>query len=290
MKLNNKDRRNLRSKVEEKLKNVPENSEKIKFDRELLDQLIFDEMTINLSGKSSIIKYPVWTGQKLRKLDLSEVSFDNVYWSADSVYELIISGAEFFNKKLDSNGIIKNESDKLIDFSNTNVKIDFSKSFDYKNPNKDVGSVLKLYFSNFESVDLSNSNMDKFDSVSLQKVNLKDTNAKVKINEMTEIYSSNLTNTNLNESVLKTECVSSENMGNSIYINSGLKLKGKITEEIVGMIKNHYLDGCYINGIKISSDKDKEIQQEKRNQIISKYEEYKSQLESQIDENIKRVQ
>ena len=137
MKLNNKDRRKLRSIVEEKLSDIKDNSEKIKFDSELLEQLIFDEMTVSLSDKSLVFKYPVWTGKILQKLDLSELSFDNVFWGADSIVESIINGSEFFKKKLDEDGIIKGENDLLIDFSNTNADIDFTKSFDYKNPNKE---------------------------------------------------------------------------------------------------------------------------------------------------------
>ena len=290
MKLNNKDRRKLRSMVEEKISDIKDNSEKIKFDSELLEQLIFDEMTVSLSDKPSVFKYPVWTGKILQKLDLSELSFDNVFWGADSIVESIINGSEFFKGKLDEDGIIKGENDFLIDFSNTNADIDFTKSFDYKNPNKVAGKQLKLYYANFESVDLSNSNMDKFDAISLQKVNLKNTKAKLNLNKLTEIYSSNLESTDLSTIVLETGFISDENMGDSIYKNSGLKLKGEMTEKISKMIKNHSLDGCFINGVEILSEENKKVQEEKIKQVIRDYEEYKSQLESQIDETIKRVQ
>lgn len=283
MKLNNKDRRKLRSMVEEKLSDIKDNSEKIKFDSELLEQLIFDEMTVSLSNKPSVFKYPVWTGKILQKLDLSELSFDNVFWGADSIVESIINGSEFFKRKLNEDGIIF-ENELLIDFSNTNADIDFTKSFDYKNPNRIAGKQLKLYCANFESVDLSDSNMDKFDAIALQKVNLKNTKAKLNLNKLTEIYSSNLESTDLSTIVLETGFISDENMGDSIYKNSGLKLKGEMTEKISKMIKNHSLDGCFINGVEILSEEDK------RKQVIRDYEEYKSQLESQIDETIKRVQ
>ena len=71
MKLNNKDRRKLRSMVEEKLSDIKDNSEKIKFDNELLEQLIFDEMTVSLLDEPSVFKYPVWTGKILQRKNTS---------------------------------------------------------------------------------------------------------------------------------------------------------------------------------------------------------------------------
>ena len=113
---------------------------------------------------------------------------------------------------------------------------------------------------------------------------------KLNLNKLTEIYSSNLESTDLSTVVLETGFISDENMGDSIYKDSGLKLKGEMTEKISKMIKNHSLDGCFINGVEILSEEDKKVQEEKRKQVIHDYEEYKSQLESQIDETIKRVQ
>lgn len=281
MKLNNKDRRILRKNIEEKLNEMPMDSEKVKLNKDVLEQLIFDEMTADLKDGITSFKYPVWTGEQLRKLDLSEVSFDNVFWGADNAFYSIIKGKEFFESKLTKEGTIIDENKYLIDFSGTNVNVDFSQSLDYKITNKNCDSQLQLYFVNFADVDLSNSNMDLFDSVFFQKVNLSNTKAIINIDDASEIYYSNLDNTNLKDSVLS----SIENLETSTYRNSGLRIFGR--KELAKMIKNHSLDGCMVNGVKILSEEEKKI---KRQEQLEEYKNYKTKLQEEINDSIKKVQ
>ncbi len=79
MELNNSRKEELRKNILEQLKNVPE-GEKIHLDKKLLEDLLFEEIVV-VESKGLTAKLPVWSGEFLRKIDLSEVSFENVSWS-----------------------------------------------------------------------------------------------------------------------------------------------------------------------------------------------------------------
>lgn len=74
MKLSEKRKQELRKEIYEITKNIP-NGERIKIDNDVLDELIF------FKGKmicGTLFKIPVWTGNFLSKIDLSNLSFDDV--------------------------------------------------------------------------------------------------------------------------------------------------------------------------------------------------------------------
>ena len=114
MKINYQTREELRRMVEAKLKNVPEGT-KIHIDVSLLAELLFEEEILDQTT-GNIGKIPVWTGDFLRKIDLSEVSFDGVCWDAEGYLSP--------QKEKKYSEAISN-----IDFSYTNANIDFTKAF-----------------------------------------------------------------------------------------------------------------------------------------------------------------
>ena len=79
MKLNKQGREELRKKIEEQLQNVPE-GQRVHLDKELLEELLFETITYNKNTNEKL-KLPVWSGDFLRKIDLSEVSFEDVAWT-----------------------------------------------------------------------------------------------------------------------------------------------------------------------------------------------------------------
>lgn len=96
----------LRKELEKMLVEVPE-GERIKLERDVLEELIFERVYV----KDSVTKYKkviVWDGAFLRKIDLSEVSFDDVDWDYS-------------------------KSPKTLNLSGTNIKPDFEKSFARRN-------------------------------------------------------------------------------------------------------------------------------------------------------------
>lgn len=78
MGLNIYQRDKLRKSIEEILKHSP-NTKKVSIKKEVLEQLLFEEVVLN-EKENIVIKLPVWSGEFLEKIDLSEVDFTNVSW------------------------------------------------------------------------------------------------------------------------------------------------------------------------------------------------------------------
>ena len=91
MKVSKKNIKLLRLGIQSMLEDVPEGQRIDLEDPELLDQLLFDTYTERLNGlykdrfpngsPDVKIKYPVWSGPFLSKLDLSSVNFEDVMWN-----------------------------------------------------------------------------------------------------------------------------------------------------------------------------------------------------------------
>ena len=79
MKLCTKSKNELRDFIEEKIIDFPEN-QKLQLDSKILEDLLFETITID-KEKGIILKLPVWSGNFLKKIDLSQVDFSNVSWA-----------------------------------------------------------------------------------------------------------------------------------------------------------------------------------------------------------------
>ncbi len=152
MRLTNDQKTDLRYKIKRLLESY-EVKERIKIDKELLEQLIFDEGNY----KGAYCKVVAWSGSFLSKIDLSEIDFDNVLWRGEYVVD----------KK--DNYVVKSDVLPII-LDNTNAKIDFSKSakLDKEEPDKNTISNcsfknMDLYYSNIECFEFYN-NCDFSDS------------------------------------------------------------------------------------------------------------------------------
>ena len=82
MRLTNDQKTDLRYKIKRLLES-DEVKERIKIDKELLEQLIFDEGNY----KGAHCKVVAWSGSFLSKIDLSEIDFDNVLWRGEYVVD-----------------------------------------------------------------------------------------------------------------------------------------------------------------------------------------------------------
>lgn len=124
MNLDNHLKKELRKIIECKVRRVPF-GKRIKIDNELLEELIFEQDPCGAKG----VRVPIWTGKFLSKIDLSELSFDNVNFNAN----LFRNSRAFFT---DTNAIIN--LDKLfnpgvvncVDFSGTKVIGNLIASYD----------------------------------------------------------------------------------------------------------------------------------------------------------------
>ena len=223
--LTKESRNKIRKAIIEQLKEVPE-GEKIKLDIKLLDDLIFfkyynEEMRQQL-------KIPIWTGEFLRKIDLSELSFENAiingfvqdrgqekeyidpilkdYIDEYSIKEYIKEYKECNDEKL-----IK--SRYTSDFSYTDINPDFSKS-----------TRNDIEWCNLEGVDLSNSNNDGFSYCNLQKTNLKIK----KSNDYEYLYECDLSyNDFKNITVDARDIMNEDRIYNCDFANTGLNIAYK---------------------------------------------------------------
>lgn len=170
MKLNYNDRHNLRDYLLKTLESVPE-GERVSLPNDLLDQLIFERA----KGYDGLLyKVPVWTGSFLKKLDLSNISFEKVLWNRTSecLDELFSSDVQ---RRLELSYNIHDYRSCLydIDFSGTNVRINSFSNL----------STCGMRNCNLEGVDLSNSNftIDDGNDFNVFNVNFSKTGCKFRV-------------------------------------------------------------------------------------------------------------
>lgn len=219
--------------------------------------------TNDIKKNAVLAKFPVWTGEFLRRIDLSEIDWSNVVWNPEVISELDIiwlydmENFLYITKPLEIPLGLDNDSsiENSVDLSFTNAKIDFSKSF----CELALNGANCLYQCNFRGVDLSQSNTDSISTV--LNCDLESTNFKINKNEF-YAFSSNLRTIDLTK--FKTTFSSSTYgadrfnccFDNCILTNTGLYVYVN-TENCFGdsyyfdnFIKNvekGYYDGCTLN-------------------------------------------
>ena len=149
-KLSKAEKINLRESVRRKLKEVKFNPNKrIKLPKETLEEILFD--------KTKNGKYIGYYFEGLCKLDLSEISFDGVSLN----------------------------SAKTIDFSNTNIRIDFRK----------IVQNQRIILSNidFTNVDLSDSHLEETNICDFNHCSFKNTKLSLTTAEIYNLYKCDLT-------------------------------------------------------------------------------------------------
>ncbi len=213
----------IRKHIENQLESLSENA-MIHLDKELLERLIFTEL-VTVDGL--VLKYPIWTGSFLRKIDLSEISFDDVCWSF-KINKLI---PEF-----------KKSEKYLIDLSYTNAKIDFSTRYPGTND---------LIRCNFSHVDLKNSNIVSINNMVC--VDISYTNAEINLNNLIA-GDCNFSGLDLSSYEIDSRNLSGEIkpfLVNTNLSETGISIKhsDKKYERLLNfLIKDNLLENCYING------------------------------------------
>lgn len=213
MALTAKDREKLvlqsREKLRQLAKNIGDNEIISCEDLRVLEQAVFDFVPVKLDyaqniprnyrGKTVYFKYIALDGYTLRKLDLSEVSFDDVVWVGRKdnngrwygfegwLYDLL--------KEEEQKSKIK-YSEHHIDFSHTNAKIDLTQSA----LTKYFGLPVCVYNVDFSGTDLSNNKLHSYifcnsniSSTGIQfefpiKTQFKNDNSYILINDLLPVY------------------------------------------------------------------------------------------------------
>lgn len=297
----------FREKTVELLNGVPE-GKRMHIDKNMLEKLLFDEIVYN-KNTGETLKLPVWSGDFLRKIDLSEVDFEDVSWSLIVEYSYDCPEDKFIeymdDETYDEIGRVLPtlDDDEKINYSNTNAKIDFKKSFEYKK----IGQA-RILFCDFSNVDLSNNT---FTDERIFAANSNFANTKLNIdytskNEKKHIqmYFCDLTNidlTNMSMDLFK-YMYDQENIANCILTNTGVNFKFDINsdhadlrmEERIntGIWKEDLcytlskeIEGCYINGKRVLS---KEEVKNIRKTKLEEYKQYKQSLTSSFEEQFKK--
>lgn len=303
MKLNEKSKNEIREEIVRQLKNVPE-GRRVHLDKELLESLLFQSVTYN-KEKNEKLKLPVWFGDFLRKIDLSEVSFEDVSWS------LIVDDKWDYPEQLYMEFMDKESYDKMpnilprlddgskIDYSHTNANIDFSKSFEFKK----IGKVYLLYC-DFNGVDLSKNDMSNLECYECDLAN-----TKIKLSpEMfdNDRYSSinytNLKNIDLSKfsvdfiDLIGDKCFFDSNCDFSntgLNVSLNLYMDEKDADRREGLKENlkdlmHNLCGCYIDGKLVHTEQERRtIALDKKSEYEKMKQELIAKATNSIDQQVK---
>lgn len=316
MGLNKQRKEELRKNILEQLKNVPEGS-RIHLDKNLLEDLLFEKVVI-VESKGLTVKLPVWSGEFLRKIDLSEINFKNVSWtlSHDAYY---VEGSDKLSEKEELEAFEKlSENDRytknknyIIDYSYTNANIDLTESFEFMFDNN-----IAVDYCDFEGLNFGNQDLSKCKSIHLFKSNI--SNAKINIPSEIKLFASysDLSNINLTgRSIDGVRAIFDEggyNMGDCNLSNTGVEIDFDIIEYVnyIEKYKEEYENkkynkklveaknknwvGCFVNGKKIEkhlSKEEKELEQRKKEnpgkffEIGSQEYEIFTSFDSPYDEN-----
>lgn len=249
--LNEQSKNELRQQILKSLEKLPK-GKKLELPLDLLDDLIF----LKIKDKKGVtVKFPIWTGDFLRKIDLSNLSFENVFFTHILSNDLgqfnlgDLSKFEFIDGELKipiCNMCYDYEIDYFIDFSYTNINIDFSKLYSSK-----------ITRTNFEGVNLSSSNFESLIGGSLEYCNFSNT----KINNLPNtdnIFDCNFSLNNLRSVEFDlTTCLNKKKPNifrcTGANLKCDLKLLNFVTEDLdFNIYRNIYkgfFDECFVNGI-----------------------------------------
>lgn len=260
MKLSRESILELRKKIKEEIEKGY--NQCISIENELLEKLIFDTRIDKKTG--DIIKYPVWTGEFLDKIDLSEVDFSNVCWDArDEAYD---------------------ESGHYIDLSSTNAKIDFNTSYGkiIRNCNfcecqdlLNIDTMEQIYNSDFSNCDIDICPLlDKIQGIK------SDNDYKNYVFQNSKLNGCQICCYDYNFNIDKCDYLSIVNSNfTGTTINFICDLSNKATlEKVLEMIKNNRIGGCYLNGKYVHTKK--EIKKIKAENSVKNYDYKKAIVKS----------
>ena len=287
MALSNQEKIDKRREILNSIKNLSE-GERLHVDKDILEELLFQEITFNKQTNKTL-KIPVWYGKFLSRIDLSEVSFENVSWN------LIVKKKDL--KKYTKANYITSEycpiididtfctltkilpvldDNEIIDYSLTNANIEFEKSFEYKylgftnNENVYCGDIMVSYC-DFSGTDLSN-NAIYSPTGFICNTNLSNTNITIQNQGCPTFIGCNMTGVDLSKynaegfslildngeefsnCVLTNTCINIIFGYNSLYVDEYLTDIGTYSQLLKTIKDNigHLLEstkGCFINGI-----------------------------------------
>lgn len=301
MKLNTKSKNELRDFIEEKIIDFPE-EQKLQLDKKILEDLLFETITID-KEKGIILKLPVWSGNFLKKIDLSKVDFTNVSWAIlnsdpDNICSMDIDDIKIDDmvyeriSRIRKNIIEKNDElqgDYITVYSGTNANIDLTKSYEALHK-----GVIDIRACDFSGIDFSKTDLSEITEVYLDAVNISRTNMVIPSNVELLAYASDLEGIDLSSRTINARGyfkydtsreLSKCNLKNTdinIILNPD-DFKDDDWKEEFNKTMNEDWVGCYVNGKKLLPNEEKRnLAQEQR----KRYEEIKNSVFNYISREI----
>ena len=275
MKLNNKAKDELRLEIEKRLEQVPEGT-RIHLDKDLLEDLLFDVLYNEDEPEDHYIKLPVWSGEFLSKIDLSEVSFNHLLAGFPGVDMLDCEMECMVDRNIYSAEIAKYYDYSLIGDKKT-LKPKYSKQVIYKNINAKFDSeTYHTIFTNidFEGTDLSNYNATTSDFYS-KNCNFKNTGLQINFDYM-------------NNDIFVDLILAGKLDG--CYLNGMLINQSNRTELVLELFMDKKIDFKMLKGkIDLSEKSSRENKQRLKEEYLKLKEDIFSSVLGSIDEQVKTL-
>lgn len=295
----------VRKHVEEKLLKVPDGT-RIHIDKNMLEKLLFEKVeAVSKEGEIVIFKVPVWSGDFLSKIDLSEISFEDVSWACDCYVrnEFFTSNKAEFEKESSllyvRSDLMNSYESKLhenkkqwysILYRNTNAVIDFEKSIEFK---KGLGII--IVGADFSYTDLTN--FKKQDKIHFEFCNFEGTSLPLRTfieNKENRMTNCNFTDLDLNGCKLDLTDILRVHVHSSVFTRTKIDININISIiafknndcfqfELRELLRKKRIEGCFLNGVKVKSDYEKEQTAKK---MLENYNEYKLKIISDLDDGL----
>lgn len=261
----------LREKVKKYLETYC-NHEKVIIPKELLEGLLFEVVEVNIKGKWYKVKVPIWSGDFISKIDLKEITFQDVLWN----YDICMALNSVFDQLIEIICQIKSTNQAYtnipyeINYANTNAQIDLSESFLF-NFGKSSGiqkyngliSVARCNFSGTDvkigegvkAIQFSYSNFSKsgISIPNIESIHLNDTD--LSDNDLSNLYINGLSyhfsGTNFRNSGINISIDISK-------LESYIKMDDKYFKKLFLTMLNDYFVGCNVNGNYLNSHKEED--------------------------------
>lgn len=247
----------------------------------MLEELLFETVIIN-KEKDIKLKLPVWSGEFLKKIDLSQVDFTDVSWSMLGVNDIYMNS--FFVYRWIRRGVEVDESalfllehfrkdnferyklanGYIVGYAGTNAKIDLSKSYEAKHEKR-----LLIQLCNFNGLDFSQQDLSTIETAFVLGSNLGDTKLPIGNVPIVALHSDlsgiDLSNKEIN--AFNYMCSDKDSFGNCNLTNCGVHIDMDMNEfenrerELQEFQKamSEKMTGCYLNGVKILSEEEQQV-------------------------------
>lgn len=264
---------NLRERIKNYLDTYFDH-EKLLVPKDLLEILLFEVIEVKIEGKWYKVKVPIWSGEFLSKIDLKEISFQNVLWN----YNICVALTGVFDQcqlrktinQIKSTNPVYTPHPYEICYADTNAQIDLTESFLF-NFGKSTGiqkyyGLISVARCNFSGTDVRFGEEVK----AIQFLNSSFAKSKISIPNIGPLT---LRDTDLSDNDLAHLCINglSNHFRGTSFRNSGINVNIDISElesyieidekhfkKLFITMLNDYFVGCNVNGNYLKYHEDKE--------------------------------